>query len=115
METMKPAYNQALQLIANANASGQGERGHRHNLVFHGLEPDAMEEQMGSDPEFCRDVLETRSEENIICRIAYKILQDTRYNLWSQKQIYGHVTVLMYIFETGTVCPNFKMSYLKSF
>ncbi len=28
--------------------------------VFHGIAPDALELQMESEPEFCRDVLETR-------------------------------------------------------
>jgi len=58
VEGMRPAYNQALQLISTLNASSSP--GQKNNLVFYGVDPDPLELQMESEPEFCRDVLETR-------------------------------------------------------
>ncbi len=103
VEGMRPAYNQALQLLSSSNLVPPGQNS-KNNLVssppalradtqfpifcttdrnrqrksccvqkkkketllfpplqvFHGIEPDALELQMASEPEFCRDVLETR-------------------------------------------------------
>ena len=32
----------------------------QNNLVFYGIEPEPLEKQMEAEPEFCRDILETR-------------------------------------------------------
>ena len=54
---MKPAYNHALQVLDSSNVA---EPGQKSNLVLHGVAPEPLEVQMADEPEFCRDVLETR-------------------------------------------------------
>ncbi len=61
LDQMRPAYHQALEVLATERANAQSGGGAaRNSLVFHGITPDPLEEQMEGDPEFCRDALETR-------------------------------------------------------
>lgn len=57
IQDMKPAYNQALQVLAASNVAPASAK---NNLVFHGIPPEPLEIQMEGEPEFCRDVMETR-------------------------------------------------------
>ncbi|TRY77999.1 hypothetical protein TCAL_07855 [Tigriopus californicus] len=57
IQDMRPAYNQALQVLATSNVPPASAK---NNLVFHGIPPEPLEIQMEGEPEFCRDVMETR-------------------------------------------------------
>ena len=46
----------------------------QNNLVFYGLEPEPLEQQMEAEPEFCRDILETRIK--TVFREVLKISRD---------------------------------------
>ena len=71
IEDMKPAYVHAMKLMNTAN---QPTADQKNNLVFYGLEPEPLEVQMEKEPEFCRDILETRIK--LIFREALKISRD---------------------------------------
>jgi len=55
VETLRPVYNEA-----KAALSMMGSHQQKNNLVFHGMKPDKMELDMMGEPDFCRDILETR-------------------------------------------------------
>ena len=46
----------------------------QNNLVFYGIEPEPLEKQMEAEPEFCRDILETRIK--TVFREVLKISRD---------------------------------------
>jgi hypothetical protein len=71
IETMKPAYVHAMRLMSTAQ---QPTADQKNNLVFYGLAPDPLEVQMEKEPEFCRDILETRVK--MIFRENLKISRD---------------------------------------
>lgn len=71
IEDMKPAYVHAMKLMNTAN---QPTADQKNNLVFYGLEPEPLEQQMEKEPEFCRDILETRIK--MIFREYLKISRD---------------------------------------
>jgi len=71
IEDMKPAYVHAMKLMNTAN---QPTADQKNNLVFYGLEPEPLEVQMEKEPEFCRDILETRIK--MIFRETLKISRD---------------------------------------
>ena len=71
IEDMKPAYVHAMKLMNTAN---QPTADQKNNLVFYGLEPEPLEIQMEKEPEFCRDILETRIK--MIFRETLKISRD---------------------------------------
>ena len=71
IEDMKPAYVHAMKLMNTAN---QPTADQKNNLVFYGLEPEPLEIQMEKEPEFCRDILETRIK--MIFREVLKISRD---------------------------------------
>lgn len=75
IESMRPAYQHALKML-NASNSSSGEQ--KNNLVFYGVEPEPLEKQMAAEPEFCRDILETRIK--YIFRQALKISRDIPFN-----------------------------------
>ena len=63
IDSMRPAYQHAMQLLATANTDanvGPTAEKQRNNLIFHGIEYDELEQMMGEEPEFCRDILETK-------------------------------------------------------
>ena len=61
----------AMKLMNTAN---QPTADQKNNLVFYGLEPEPLEIQMEKEPEFCRDILETRIK--MIFRETLKISRD---------------------------------------
>lgn len=71
METMKPAYLHAMRLLNTANPASTEQK---NNLVFYGLAPEPLEVQMEKEPEFCRDILETRVK--LVFREYLKITRD---------------------------------------
>ena len=71
IEEMKPAYVHAIKLMNTAN---QPTMDQKNNLVFYGLPPEPLETQMEKEPEFCRDILETRIK--MIFREYLKISRD---------------------------------------
>ena len=62
IEDMKPAYQHALRVLSTSGSNADGGPGNaqKNNLVFYGLPPEPLEKQMEAEPEFCRDILETR-------------------------------------------------------
>ena len=68
---MKPAYVHALKIMNTANNPTQDQK---NNLVFYGLPPEPLEKQMEKEPEFCRDILETRIK--MVFREHLKISRD---------------------------------------
>merc|ERR1719510_1235556 len=60
-----------MKLMNTANAPTQDQK---NNLVFYGLPPEPLEGQMEKEPEFCRDILETRIK--MIFREYLKISRD---------------------------------------
>ena len=62
IEDMKPAYQHALRVLSTSGSNADGGPGNaqKNNLVFYGLPPEPLERQMEAEPEFCRDILETR-------------------------------------------------------
>ena len=89
IESMKPAYQHALRMLADSN-SGHGTE-QKNNMVFYGLPPEPLERQMQSEPEFCRDILETRIK--TVFREHLKISRDIPFT---------HV----YRFTTGSTDPD---------
>ena len=71
IEDMKPAYVHAMKLM---NSASQPTADQKNNLVFYGLEPEPLEQQMEKEPEFCRDILETRIK--MVFREHLKISRD---------------------------------------
>ena len=71
IEEMKPAYVHALKIMNTANNPTQDQK---NNLVFYGLPPEPLEKQMEKEPEFCRDILETRIK--MVFREHLKISRD---------------------------------------
>ena len=88
IEDMKPAYVHAMKLMNTAN---QPTADQKNNLVFYGLEPEPLEMQMEKEPEFCRDILETRIK--MIFREVLKISRDIPF-------------VTVYRFTTGNTDPD---------
>ena len=73
IETMKPAYLHAMKLMSSSGSSSNNQD-QKNNLIFHGLAPEPLELQMEKEPEFCRDILETRVK--LIFRETLKISRD---------------------------------------
>ena len=71
LEEMKPAYIHAMKLMS---ATAQPISDQKNNLVFYGLPKEPLEIQMEKEPEFCRDILETRIK--MIFREHLKISRD---------------------------------------
>ena len=71
IEDMKPVYVHAMKLMSTANLPTADQK---NNLVFYGLPPEPLESQMEKEPEFCRDILETRIK--MIFREYLKISRD---------------------------------------
>lgn len=71
VEDMRPAYNQAIQVLATSGVEAPSSK---TTLVFHGIPAETLERQMESEPEFCRDVIETRVKE--VFREHLKISRD---------------------------------------
>ena len=46
------------------------------NIVFHGLEPDWIEEEMADDPDFKRDVLEQRMRKLIKVEVGLILISE---------------------------------------
>lgn len=88
IEEMKPAYVHAMKLMNTAN---QPTADQKNNLVFYGLPPEPLELQMEKEPEFCRDILETRIK--LIFRECLKISRDIPF-------------VTVYRFTTANADPN---------
>jgi len=55
IETLRPLYIQAKEALNSFENQTQ-----KNNLVFHGIKPDKLENDMAGEPDFCRDILETR-------------------------------------------------------
>ena len=71
IEDMKPAYIHAMKLMNSTNNSSNDQK---NNLVFYGIPPEPLEQQMEKEPEFCRDILETRIK--MVFREHLKISRD---------------------------------------
>lgn len=69
IETLKPVYEEAKEALSSFDSHQQ-----KNNLVFHGIEPDKMEKDMAMEPDFCRDILETRIK--MLLREHLKISRD---------------------------------------
>ena len=86
----------AMKLMNTAN---QPTADQKNNLVFYGLEPEPLEIQMEKEPEFCRDILETRIK--MIFRETLKISRDIPF-------------VTVYRFTTANADPD-EVSFMKPF
>ena len=81
------------------NTANQPTADQKNNLVFYGLEPEPLEIQMEKEPEFCRDILETRIK--MIFRETLKISRDIPF-------------VTVYRFTTANADPD-EVSVIKTF
>ena len=81
------------------NTANQPTADQKNNLVFYGLEPEPLEIQMEKEPEFCRDILETRIK--MIFRETLKISRDIPF-------------VTVYRFTTANADPD-EVSVMKRF
>lgn len=88
IESMKPAYQHAMRMLNSSNANSNEQK---NNLVFYGIPPELLEKQMEAEPEFCRDILETRIK--TVFRDCLKISRDIPFT---------HV----YRFTTGNPDPD---------
>ncbi|XP_023336885.1 uncharacterized protein LOC111707929 [Eurytemora carolleeae] len=55
VDQLRPIYNDAKLALGSITSQQQ-----KNNLVFYGIAPDPLEIDMMSEPDFCRDILETR-------------------------------------------------------
>ena len=99
LEDMKPAYVHAMKLMNTANKQSRTDQ--KNNLIFYGLNPEPLEIQMEKEPEFCRDILETRIK--MIFREYLKISRDIPF-----------VTVYRFINTTVNANPDEVILFQKT-
>ena len=69
------------------------------NLVFHGIKPDWIEEEMDDDPEFKRDVLEQKIR-NIIRQEVRIENTHTSFPTINNRNLYGYFKIKHVVFDT---------------
>ena len=105
IEDMKPAYQHALRVLSTSGSNADGGPGNaqKNNLVFYGLPPEPLERQMEAEPEFCRDILETRIK--TVFREHLKISRDIPFT-----HVYRSILIFGNCAFFALLCMNFAVT-----